>query len=54
LNEDYIYNILKDKDDNDYPVLSKYLKSKKQKESKDDDDIEDKYSLDNLELFNKV
>ena len=54
LNEDYISNILKDKDDNDYPVLSKYLKNKKQKELEDNEDIEDKYSLDNLELFNKT
>ena len=54
LNEDYINNILKDKDDNDYPALSKYLQKLKQKESEDNDDIEDKYSLDNLELFNKV
>ena len=50
LDEDYIQNLLKDKDENDYPVLAKYLKFKKQKKSKD----KDKYSLDNLILFNKV
>ena len=50
LDEDYIQNLLKDKDENDYPVLVKYLQFKKQKKSKD----KDKYSLDNLIPFNKV
>ena len=50
LNEDYINNLLKNKDENNYPVLTKYLKNKKQKKSKE----EDYYSLDNLYLFNKV
>ena len=50
LDEDYIANLLKSKDENNYPVLDKYLKFKKQKKSID----KDKYSLDNLILFNKV
>ena len=54
LDEDYINNILKGKDEDSYPVLVKYLKYKKQKKPKDEDDTEDKYSLDNLNLFNKV
>ena len=54
LDEDYIYNILKGKDENNYPVLSKYLKFKKSKKSKDKTAVEDKYSLDNLNLFNKT
>ena len=56
LDEDYIDNILKNKDENNYPVLAKYQKNKKQKKSKDkdDDNIGDKYSLDKLNLFNKV
>ena len=51
LNEDYIINLLQGKDDNNYPVLFNYLKNQKESE---DDDNEDKYSLDNLDLFNKV
>jgi len=54
LNEDYISNLLKNKDDNNYPVLVKYLNYKKQKKLKDEDNKEDYYSLDNLYLFNKV
>ena len=48
LDEDYIYNLLKDKDEDNYPTLVKYLKNKSQEQS------EDNYSLDNLILFNKV
>ena len=47
LNEDYIKKKLKEKDENDYPVLNSYLKNKKQEN-------EDKYSLDHLNNFNKV
>ena len=47
IDEEYIDNILEHKNKNDYPVLSKYLEHKKQKNK-------DKYSLDNLILFNKV
>ena len=54
LDGDYINNILKGRDENNYPVLTKYLQYKKQKKSKDKDDIKDKYSLDNLYLFNKT
>jgi hypothetical protein len=54
LDEDYINNILKGRDENNYPVLTKYLQYKKQKKSKDKDDIKDKYSLDDLYLFNKT
>jgi hypothetical protein len=56
IDEDYIDNILKNKDKSNYPVLAKYLENKKQKKSKDkdDDNIGDKYSLDKLNLFNKV
>jgi hypothetical protein len=54
LDEDYINNILKGRDENNYPVLTKYLQYKKQKKSKDKDNIKDKYSLDNLYLFNKT
>ena len=48
IDEDYIDNILKNKDKSNYPVLAKYLENKKQKKSKDkdDDNIGDKYSLD--------
>ena len=52
LDEDYIRNILKGKDEDNYPVLAEYLKNKKQKKSEEDE--EDVYSLDNLNLFNKV
>jgi hypothetical protein len=52
LDEDYIRNILKGKDEDNYPVLAQYLKNKKQKKSEEDE--EDVYSLDNLNLFNKV
>ena len=52
LDEDYIENLLKGRDENNYPVLAKYLKFKKLKKSKDKD--KDKYSLDNLILFNKI
>ena len=48
LDEDYIYNLLKDKDEDNYPTLVKYLKNKSQEQ------CEDNYSLDNLVLFNKV
>ena len=54
LDEDYIDNILKSKDENNYPVLVKYLQYKKQKKSKDKENTEDNFSLDNLNLFNKV
>ena len=54
LDENYINNILKGRDENNYPVLTKYLQYKKQKKSKDKDDIKDKYSLDDLYLFNKT
>ena len=51
LNEDYINKILSHKDYNEYPVLNKYLKYKKEKEKENN---KDNYSLDNLSLFNKV
>ena len=56
LDEQFIKKILKDRDESEYPVLSKYLNRKKvlkskNKEKKSD---KDKYSLDNLNLFNKV
>ena len=56
LDEQSIKKILKDRDESEYPVLSKYLNRKKvlkskNKEKKSD---KDKYSLDNLNLFNKV
>ena len=58
LDEHYINNILKDRNENEYPVLSKYLKTKKVKKSKDKeknkDKNKDKYSLDKLNLFNQV
>ena len=50
LDEDYIYNIIKGKNENNYPVLLKYLKSKRSKKSKG----KDKYCLGKLILFNKV
>ena len=50
LDEDYIYNIIKGKNENNYPVILKYLKSKRRKKSKG----KDKYCLDKLILFNKV
>ena len=50
LDEDYIYNIIKDKNENDYPMLFKYLKNKRKKQLKEND----KYSLYDLSLFNKV
>ena len=50
LDEDYIMNkILSHKDCNEYPLLSKYLKNKKEKKNN-----KDNYSLDKLSLFNKV
>ena len=48
LDEDYIENILKYKDENNYPVLVEYLKNKNQKNDGD------KYNLKNLALFHKV
>ena len=54
LDEDYINNILKGRDENEFPVLSKYLKTKKVKKSKDKEKNKDKYSLDNLNYFNKA
>jgi len=49
LDEKYILNkILSQKEENKYPLLEKYLKYKKQKIKND------KYSLDNLYIFNKV
>jgi len=54
LDEDYICNILKGKDENNYPVLVKYLKNKKQQKSKDENKTEDNYSLDKLNFFNKI
>ena len=39
---------------NDYPVLNSYLKNKEQKNEDDDEVGEDKYSLDNLNDFNKA
>jgi hypothetical protein len=49
LNKRYIKKKLKEKDENDYPVLNSYLKNE------DDDEVEeDKYSLDNLNDFNKA
>ena len=54
LDEDYIYNILKGKDEDNYPVLSKYLQYKKKNQKKNKDYTEDVYSLNNLNLFNKV
>ena len=48
LNEEYINNILEHKDKDEYLILSKYLEPKKKKK------IKDKYSLDNLIIFNKV
>ena len=48
LDIEYIDNILEHKDKNEYPILCKYLKTKKQKK------IKDKYSLKNLAIFNKV
>ena len=54
LDEDYINNILKGRDENEFPVLSKYLNTKKVKKSKDKEKNKDKYSLDNLNYFNKT
>ena len=54
LDEDYIYNKLKLKDENDYPVLIRYLENRKNKKSKGKENDEDNYSLDKLNLFNKV
>ena len=54
LDENYIENKLKSKDENNYPVLAKYLSNKKQKKAKDKENIKDNYSLNNLNLFNKV
>ena len=53
LDEHYINKILKGRDENEYPVLSKYLKSKKPKKSKDKEMNKDTYSLENLNEFNK-
>ena len=55
LNEEYISNIPKNRDENEsYPLLFKYLKNKKQKKLKEENNDKDNYSLDNLYLFNKV
>ena len=53
LDENYINNILKGRDEDKYPLLTRYLKYKMQEIYEEEDDIEDKYSLDNLNLFNK-
>ena len=53
LDENYINKILKGRDENEYPVLSKYLKNKKPKKSKDKEMNKDLYSLENLNDFNK-
>ena len=50
LDEEYIENLLKGRDENNYPILVKYLQFIKQKKSKE----KNYYSLDNLILFNKV
>ena len=52
INENYITNLLKGKDENEYPVLAKYLEYKNKKKSKGQKDNKDKFSLDNLNLFN--
>ena len=50
LDEDYIYEKIKGKDENNYPVLFKYLINKMRKKSKE----KNRYSSDNLILFNNV
>ena len=50
LDEEYIENLLKGRDENNYPVLVKYLQFIKQKKSK----VQNYYSLDNLILFNQI
>ena len=54
LNEGKINNILELIDKNEYPVLDKYLKYKKQNKFEDSEKKKDKYSLKDLYLFNKV
>ena len=54
LDEHYINKILKDRDENEYPVLSKYLKNKKSKKSKDKETNKEKYSLEKLNDFNRT
>ena len=54
LNEDYIKKKLKEKDENDYPVLNSYLKNNEQKSEDEEEEEQDKYSLNNLDIFNKV
>ena len=58
LNEDFIDNILVGKDKIMYPVLDKYLQNKIKKSKDEEEDSEDNnennYSLDKLNLFNKV
>ena len=49
LNEEYINNILEHKDKDEYLILSQYLEPKKKKKK-----TKDKYSLENLIIFNKV
>ena len=53
LDENYINKILKGRDENEYPVLNKYLKNKKPKKSKDKEMNKDLYPLENLNDFNK-
>ena len=48
VDEKYISNMLEHKDKNEYPLLCKYLQTKKDKKE------EDIYSLDKLIIFNKV
>ena len=48
IDEKYINNILEHKNKNEYPLLSQYLQTSKQKK------VEDLYSLDKLIIFNKV
>ena len=48
LDEEYIDNKLEIMDKNEYPILSKYMEKKNQEKNKD------KYSLNNLKIFNKV
>ena len=53
LNEVYIKKKIKEKDENDYPVITEYLKRTKKNDDEDEEE-KDKYSLDNLIPFNKV
>ena len=48
MDEDYIYNLLKDKDEDNHQASAKYSKNKNQEQS------EDNYSPVNLVLFIKV